>query len=132
MGRASEEQEVIAALERYVAGVTDPKNLNIRVAAAAIGRSHETLRKYGLNKRLRRAKAELKSTSSRRKRSGSASGLSQSVERYRDAARDWEQKYHNLLSRYVKLEYWCRVRHNIDVDGLVAEEIPRPNRQQPL
>ncbi len=132
MGRQREEATVTAALEKYIAGVDDGKKLNIRVAAAAIGYSHETLRKYGLNLRLRAAKKALKPADAQRKRADSVASLKEARDRHRQAASAWEAKYRNLLSRYVKIEYWCRVKHGIDVDALLAQEIPRPDRSQPL
>ncbi len=134
MPRSSEKEResAIARIERFLQPVfADPRDgrpLSIIAVARALHISPRTIRKYGLDERIKAAE---------RFRSKSQKGEKKQTEmevKLRGAkmeAQEWRERFERLLEVHTRVEYHLRQHPELDVDAILETPMPKPIRSAP-
>lgn len=131
----TERRRVVDAVENYLAPMlADPlvvrKLTTGSAVARALGISRDTLRRHGMLLRLQEAETIVQAAIIE---AGGSVKQSQkaTIDRLKGELADSRRQYAGLFEKYTKIQRALSVRRDIDLNEILEEDMPKPDRSKP-
>jgi hypothetical protein len=132
---SKERQNAIARVELYLAPcfespLDDDRPLSVAAISKALAISPATIKKHGLDARIREALA-LRHKVRPRSENMEVSRLRERIAKLEMELAKSRARYDRVLEMYTRIEFHLRQSAIVDLDALLKTAIPRPARFQP-